>query len=78
MKITQLLRDQLGLSQETMAQYLKITLSQLAMYEIGKRDLPIGTSIKIAEIVLFFEKRQKVSKEEKELFKKQQTKKVPL
>lgn len=74
MKTTQLLRDQLGLSQEMMAYYLKITLSQLAMYETGKRELPTDALIKIAEIVLFFEQKQKVSKEEYELLNKQQSK----
>jgi transcriptional regulator with XRE-family HTH domain len=74
MKTTQLLRDQLGLSQEIMAHYLKITLSQLAMYETGKRDLPTDALIKIAEIVLFFEQKQKVSKVEKELLNNQQYK----
>lgn len=72
MKTTQLLREQLGLSQEMMAQYLQITLSQLGMYETGKRDLPTAALVKIAEIVLFFEQKQKTTKEEKELIKQQQ------
>ncbi|MEO8234769.1 MAG: helix-turn-helix transcriptional regulator [Flavobacterium sp.] len=74
MKTTQLLRDQLGLSQEMMAYYLKITLSQLAMYETGKRDLPTATLTKLSEIIVFFEQKQKVSKEEKQILKEQQTK----
>lgn len=71
MKTTQLLRDQLGLSQEMMANYLKITLSQLAMHETGKRDLPTAALVKIAEILLFFEQKQK---NEKEFLKQQQAK----
>ena len=74
MKTTQLLRDQLGLSQEMMARYLKIRLSQLAMYETGKRDLSTGTMTKMAEILIFFQQKQKVSEEEKELLNKQQVK----
>jgi predicted transcriptional regulator len=74
MKTTQLLRDQLGLSQEMMANYLKITLSQLAMHETGKRDLPTAALVKIAEILLFFEQKQKSAKEEKEFLKQQQAK----
>ncbi|WP_395047004.1 helix-turn-helix transcriptional regulator [Flavobacterium sp.] len=74
MKTTQLLRDQLGLSQEMMAWYLKITLSQLAMYETGKRDLPTGTMTKIAEILIFFQQKEIVSKEENELLDKQKSK----
>ena len=58
MKTSQLLRDKLGLSQENMAQYLKITLSQLAMYETGKRDLPTNALLLLAEMELFFEKNQ--------------------
>jgi hypothetical protein len=73
MKVTQLLRDQLGLSQEMMAWYLKITLSQLGMYETGKRDLPTGAMTKMAEILIFFQQKEKVSKEEKELLDKQQS-----
>ena len=71
MKTTQLLRDQLGLSQEMMANYLKITLSQLAMHETGKRDLPTAALVKITEILLFFEQKQK---KEKEFLKQQQAK----
>ncbi|ELM3643548.1 helix-turn-helix domain-containing protein [Flavobacterium psychrophilum] len=74
MKTTQLLRDQLGLSQEMMAQYLEITLSQLAMYETGKRELPTGALIKLSVIVLFFEQKQEVSSTEKELLKQEQVK----
>lgn len=74
MKTTQLLRDQLGLSQEMMANYLKITLSQLAMHETGKRDLPTAALVKITEILLFFEQKQKNAKEEKEFLKQQQAK----
>lgn len=58
MKTSQLLRDKLGLSQENMAQYLQITLSQLAMYEIGKRDLPTHALVILAEMELFFEQKQ--------------------
>ena len=74
MKTTQLLRDQLGLSQEMMACYLKTTLSQLAMYETGKRDLPTGVMTKITEILIFFQQKQIVSKEENELLDKQKSK----
>jgi hypothetical protein len=44
------------------------------MYEIGKRDLPIGATTKLVEIILFLEQKQKIPKEEKELLKKQQVK----
>jgi transcriptional regulator with XRE-family HTH domain len=57
MKTTTIIREKLGLSQEILAFYLNITLSQLAMYEIGKRDLPTHALLKLAEIVLFLEKK---------------------
>lgn len=77
MKTTQLLRDQLGLSQEMMAYHLEIRLSQLGMYETRKRELPTDALIKLAEIVLFFEQKQKAKKAKKnenEFLKKQQVK----
>jgi transcriptional regulator with XRE-family HTH domain len=57
MTVTQLIREELGLSQQDLAQHLLISLSQLAMYETAKRELPKGTSVKIAEIALFLNQR---------------------
>ena len=74
MKTTQFIREQLGLSQEALAMYLSIRLSQLAMYEIGKRDLPVGTMEKLADIMLFLNQNQKNFKQENELLNKQQSK----
>ena len=73
-KTTQYIREQLGLSQIALAQYLSMTLSQLAMYETGKRELPSGTSVKLAEILLFLNQKQKVTKQENEMLKKQEAK----
>ncbi len=56
MKFTTELRDQLGISQDLLAQYLVIPLSQLAMYETGKRELPAESIEKLAPIVAFLEK----------------------
>jgi transcriptional regulator with XRE-family HTH domain len=70
MKLTQFYRDQLGLSQEFMATYLQITLSQLAMYETGKRDLPSGTVTKLSEISQFLEQKE-TTNEGLELLEKQ-------
>jgi transcriptional regulator with XRE-family HTH domain len=74
MKTTQFIREQLGLSQESLAIYLSIRLSQLAMYETGKRDLPVGTREKLADILLFLNQNQKKFKQENELLNKQQSK----
>jgi transcriptional regulator with XRE-family HTH domain len=72
MKATQLFRDQLGLSQEVMAQYLCITRSQLAMYEAGKRELPTAALAKLAEIALFFDQKNVTENEGHQLLKKQE------
>ena len=72
MRLSQLLRDKLGLSQENLAQYLKIPLSQLAMYEIGRRDLSADAHAKLTEMLLFLE--QKNGNAEKEIQNSQELK----
>lgn len=74
MTTTKFIREQLGLSQEEMAIYLSIRLSQLAMHETGKRDLPSGTITKVADIILFLNQEQKNSKHADELEMKQEAK----
>lgn len=74
MKTTQFIREQLGLSQESLAHYLSISISQLAMYETGKRELPTGIMTKLADIMLFLNQNQKNFKQENELLNKQQSK----
>jgi len=61
MKATQQLRDQLGLSQQDLAQYLSITVSLLGMYEIGKRDLPTAALVKLAAIELLLNQKESSS-----------------
>lgn len=58
MKATQQLREQLGLSQQDLAQYLSITVSLLGMYEIGKRDLPTAALVKLAAIELLLNQKE--------------------
>ncbi|UOK41718.1 MULTISPECIES: helix-turn-helix domain-containing protein [Flavobacterium] len=41
------LRDALGLTQEETAMLLRVTKSQLAMFEIGQRDLPTKAMLKL-------------------------------
>ncbi|MDD5151856.1 MAG: helix-turn-helix transcriptional regulator [Flavobacterium sp.] len=72
MKATQLFRDQLGLSQEVIAQYLCVTRSQLAMYEVGKRELSTAALAKLAEIALFFDQKNATEKVENKILKKQE------
>ncbi len=54
MKLTQSYREQLGLSQETLAMVFSISKSQLAMHETGKRDLPLAALEKLAAMTSFF------------------------
>ena len=68
------IREQLGLTQQDLAMYLLIPLSQLAMYETGKRDLPAATRIKLAELLRLFEQSQKNVKAKNELLKANQLK----
>ena len=65
MKTTQLIREELGLSQLALAQYLSIPLSQLAMHETGKRDLPAKALVKIAEILIVLNQNQEESQAQK-------------
>jgi transcriptional regulator with XRE-family HTH domain len=74
MKTTQLFREQLGFSQEVMAQYLFITRSQLAMYETGKRELPTTALAKLAEIALFLQRNESIGVAESELQRVQESK----
>ena len=54
MKLTQSYREQLGLSQETLAMVFNMSKSQLAMHETGKRDLPLVALEKLAAMTSFF------------------------
>lgn len=72
MSATKQIREQLGLTQQDLAMYLLIPLSQLAMYETGKRDLPAATRIKLAELLTLFEQSQGNVKAKNELLKAQQ------
>lgn len=67
MKITQLIRTEFGLSQQALAQYLSIPLSQIAMYETGKRDLPTAALLKLAEIDSCLNPENKIDKTENTL-----------
>ena len=51
MKKDNAIRDLLGVSQEDLALLLNVTRSQLAMYELGKRDLPVAVKVKLATML---------------------------
>ena len=45
-----LFREALGLTQEETAMLLKITASQLSMFEIGQRDLPVNAKLQLVKM----------------------------
>lgn len=51
MKNNNKLRELLGITQEQLALLLNVSRSQLSLYEIGKRDLPIAAKLKLATII---------------------------
>jgi transcriptional regulator with XRE-family HTH domain len=63
MKHTTSIKSLLGFSQEEMAILLSITRSQWAMYETGKRDLPLGAKKQVASILLHLQNAKGTSKE---------------
>lgn len=70
------IRELLGLKQEEMAMILQITRSQWSMFEIGKRDLPHDTSLKLAEMILFISHQDDDSNDNFVDFKVQEAKKA--
>ena len=51
-------RQALGLTQEETAMVLRISISQLSMFEIGQRDLPVQTMIKLANMYNYVQNKQ--------------------
>ena len=52
MKKNENIRNILGISQEIFALLLQVSRSQIAMYELGKRSLPIHATIKLTKYLL--------------------------
>ena len=52
MKKKENIRTLLGISQENLAQILKVSRSQIAMYEIGRRNLPIHAVEILSEMLI--------------------------
>lgn len=55
------LRDVLGITQEELAMMLRITRTQLAMYETNKRDIPLTSKEKLADILTTLHKNKSIS-----------------
>jgi transcriptional regulator with XRE-family HTH domain len=49
------IRDLLGITQEDLAALLKISRTQLSMYEIGKRELPSTAIIQLADMLRYLQ-----------------------
>jgi transcriptional regulator with XRE-family HTH domain len=72
MKTNTSLRSLLGITQEEAAQLLQTTRSQLSLYELGKRELPAKSFVKLAELWVHVEQANKIPKEAMPYFKEQQ------
>lgn len=53
------LRETLGISQEEMAQLFKIHPSQIAMYETGKRELPVAAQLTLTQLYIHIKEKEK-------------------
>lgn len=51
-------REALGLTQEETAMVLRISMSQLSMFEIGQRDLPIEAKLKLVSMYNYVQSKQ--------------------
>ncbi|HEY0046463.1 MAG TPA: helix-turn-helix transcriptional regulator [Flavobacterium sp.] len=56
------LRMMLGISQQEMATLLGVSRSQVALYETGRRQMPIGTTTKLAALFVQIQAQQKQAK----------------
>lgn len=63
MEETKNFRTLLGFKQEELAQLLQVSRSQLSLYEIGKRSLPIHASEKLAQLLLLTQQDSNVNKQ---------------
>jgi transcriptional regulator with XRE-family HTH domain len=65
------IRDLLGITQEDLAALLKISRTQLSMYEIGKRELPSTAIIQLAEMLRYLQEDASKSADTTSLLKEQ-------
>jgi transcriptional regulator with XRE-family HTH domain len=74
MKNNATIKNLLGLTQEEMSILLGITRSQWAMYETGKRDLPISAKTQLATMLSHVQNTKKSSHESQKFSKAEQIK----
>jgi transcriptional regulator with XRE-family HTH domain len=72
MKKNNNIREWLGIKQEDLALLLKVTRSQLAMYETGKRDLPVAAKLQLAEMIQHIQESKSQRVQNLPLMKKQE------
>lgn len=65
------IRDLLGITQEDLAALLKISRTQLSMYEIGKRELPSTAIIQLADMLRYLQEDASKSADTTSLLKEQ-------
>ena len=71
MKKRENIRDAFGISQEDLAIVLKVSRSQLAMFETGKRQLPSTALLQLAEILRYLQEDASKSADTTSLLKAQ-------
>lgn len=74
MKRNKSFRALLGITQEEAAMFLKVSRSQLSLYELNLRDIPGNAMIKLHQAWQFADAAQKISEKELPFFKEQQKK----
>lgn len=75
MKNNNAIRSLLGITQEDLALLLKVTRSQLAMFETGKRDLPVAAKLQLAEMLQYVQETKTKGVQNLSLLKKQEEQK---
>lgn len=78
MKKTNSFRTLLGITQNDIAQLLQVTRSQWAMFELGKRDLPLAAKVLLAEVLGYLKNTETEAKELPQLVPLQANKKTRL
>lgn len=71
MKKKENIRDTFGISQENLAKLLKVSRSQLAMYETNKRELPSTAIIQLADMFRYLQEDASKSADTTSLLKEQ-------
>ena len=75
MKKIENLRSQFGLTQNELALLLYVSRSQLSMYELGVRDLPVFAKEQLAQMLLYVQKKPFKATINKALLKEQEEQK---